>query len=80
MFEMEQKLYEVKTRKILTYSNLVVFSTNLLAVCLTGNLQFLALGGLGVTLYRLITDVKFIREVKREFIFGRYRDIILGDF
>lgn len=80
MSEMEQKLYEVKTRKILTYSNLVASSTNLLAVGLTGNLQLLDLGGLGVTLYRLITDVKFIREVKREFIFGHYRDIIMGDF
>lgn len=80
MTEMEQKLYEVKTRKILTYSNLVASSTNLLAVGLTSNLQLLDLGGLGVTIYRLITDVKFIREVKREFIFGSYRDIIMGDF
>lgn len=78
--EMEQKLYEVKTRKILTYSNLIASSANLLAVGLTDNLQLLDLGGLCVTIYRLITDVKFIRAVKREFIFGSYRDIIMGDF
>lgn len=76
----EQRLYEVKTRKILTYSNLVASSTNLFTVGLTQNLQLLDLGGLGVTIYRLITDVKFIREVKREFIFGSYKDMIWGDF
>ena len=40
----------------------------------------LDLGGLAVTVYRLITDRKFIRQVKEEFILGSYRDMISGDY
>ena len=78
--EMEQKLYEVKTRKILSYSNLVASSSNLAVVAVTKNFKLLDLGGLAVTIYRLITDVKFIRQVKQEFIFGSYKDLFWGDY
>lgn len=77
--ERNQKLYEVRTRKILSYSNLVASSSNLAVVAVTGDMQKLDLGGLAVTIYRLITDVKFIRQVKEEFIFGSYRDLIMGE-
>lgn len=30
--------------------------------------------------YRLITDRKFIRQVKEEFIFGSYKDMIMNDY
>lgn len=76
----DRKLYEVKTRKILSYSNLAASSANLLAVGMTGDLRQLDLGGLAVTVYRLITDREFIQAVKREFIFGGYRDMIEGKF
>jgi len=77
--EMGMKLYEVRTRKILSYSNLVASSSNLAVVAVTGDMQKLDLGGLAVTIYRLITDAKFIRQVKEEFIFGSYRDLIMGE-
>ncbi len=77
---MDQKLYEVRTRKILSYSNLVASSSNLAIVGLTEDFQNLDLGGLAVTIYRLITDRKFIHEVKEEFIFGSYKDMIMGDY
>ncbi len=70
---MDRKLYEVKTRKILSYSNLVASSSNLIAVALTGDIALLDLGGLAVTVYRLIIDRKFINQVKREFVYGTYR-------
>jgi hypothetical protein len=76
---MDRKLYEVRTRKILSYSNLVASSSNLAIVGFTGDMNSLDLGGLAVTIYRLITDSKFIREVKQEFIFGSYRDMIMGE-
>lgn len=76
----DRKLYEVRTRKILSYSNLIASSSNLAVIAVTGNLKMLDIGGLAVTLYRLITDVKFIRQVKEEFIFGRYRDLIIGNY
>ncbi len=77
--EMEQKLYEVRTRKILSYSNAVASSSNLAVVAITSDFHSLDLGGLAVTIYRLITDAKFIKQVKEEFIFGNYKSIFLGE-
>lgn len=77
---MDRKLYEVRTRKILSYSNLVASSSNLAVVAVTRDMSSLDLGGLAVTVYRLIMDRKFIRQVKEEFIFGSYRDMIMGDY
>lgn len=77
---MERKLYEVKTRKILSYSNLIASSANLAVVIITRDFSKLDLGGLAVAIYRLITDKKFIQQIKQEFIFGSYRDLIMGDF
>lgn len=73
---MERNLYEVRTRKILSYSNLIATSSNVAVVAITKDMQKLDVGGMAVTIYRLITDAKFIRQVKEEFIFGRYRDMI----
>lgn len=77
---MESKLYEVRTRKILMYSNLVASSSNLAITAITKNMKLLDLGGLAVTIYRLITDTKFIKEVKEEFVFGSYSNMIMGDY
>lgn len=74
----ERKLYEVRTRKILTYSNLIASTSNVIYVAITKDFKSLDIGGLLVTLYRLVTDVKFIRQIKREFIFGSYRDLIMN--
>lgn len=67
--------YEVRTRKILLYSNSISSSLNLAYV--GANTSFgnageawkkLDLGGLLVTLYRLFSDVSFITRVKEQFI------------
>lgn len=76
---LDKKLYEVKTRKILSYSNLVATSSNLAVVAATKNMNLVDLGGLGITIYRLITDINFIKQVKEEFIFGSYFDMIRGE-
>ena len=36
-------------------------------------------GGIAVTLYRLINDTNFIRKVKEEFIQQRWHELIQGD-
>lgn len=77
--DMDQKLYEVRTRKIITYSNLIATSTNLSIVAITKDMQKLDIGGMSVAIYRLITDRKFIRKIKEEFIFGNYHKLIMGD-
>lgn len=79
--EMDKKLYEVRTRKILSYSNLIVTSSNIAVVAITKDMTKLDVGGIAVTIYRLITDTKFVRQVKEEFIFGSYKDMmIMGDY
>lgn len=79
------KILEVKTRKILLYSNVIASASNVIYVALgvtSGNVkvvQKLDIGGLMVTLYRLITDSKFIDEIKEEFIFGSFKKMIQGE-
>ncbi|MEG0237792.1 hypothetical protein [Cetobacterium sp.] len=68
------ELYEVKTRKILSYSNLLASTSNVIYVAInayignTKEIRKLDVGGLLVTLYRLISDDKFIHKIKKEFI------------
>ena len=72
--EYSRTVYEVKTRKILSYSNFIASASNLIYVGANISLgnesawKRLDIGGLAVTLYRIVTDAQFIRQVKREFI------------
>lgn len=77
--EKNYKIYEVRTRKILSYSNLIATSSNIAVVAITKDMEKLDIGGMATTVYRLITDAKFIRQVKEEFIFGSFREMIMGD-
>ena len=61
-------LYEVRTRKIILYSNLIASTSNVLAVYFTKNLKLLDVGGLIVTLFRVITDVRFMCKVRDEYV------------
>ena len=87
-----RELYAVKTRKILSYSNLIASASNVIAVAVasavgtaTGNtelvkksMNYLDIGGIMVTIYRLITDSQFIYEVKREFLAQEWYDLVYG--
>lgn len=72
--EYSRRVYEVRTRKILSYSNFIASASNLIYMGANVSLgnesawKSLDIGGLAVTLYRIATDAKFIRQVKREFI------------
>ncbi|MFQ9249045.1 MAG: hypothetical protein ACLR3R_17445 [Clostridium paraputrificum] len=66
----DRELYEIRTRKILMYSNIIASSSNVIAACITKNPKKLDVGGLMVTLSRLFTDIRFISRVKQEFIEG----------
>lgn len=63
----DEKLYEVKTRKILLYSNIIASTSNIIYTSFTG-INNLDLGGLLVTLYRIVSDVSYITKIKKEFI------------
>jgi hypothetical protein len=64
----EKKLHEVRTRKILMYSNAIATASNLFYVACTNDVKKLDIGGLIVTVHRIVTDEKFIRQVMHEFI------------
>lgn len=77
-------LYNVRTRKIIMYSNSIATSSNLIWVggnIASGNnkaIRQLDIGGLLVTIKHLLTDPKYIRKIKEEFIFGNFNKLIQG--
>ncbi|GHU01205.1 hypothetical protein FACS1894147_00620 [Spirochaetia bacterium] len=86
-------LYEVRTRKILSYSNIIASASNLIVVSIMGvagykmgqpklvkkALSYLDIGGLMVTIYRIVTDAKFIEQVKQEFLEKEFYNTVMGD-
>lgn len=78
-------LYMCKTRKILMYSNVISSASNLvytgISVYATGPKAWknLDIGGLAVTLYRMISDTKFIYRVQEEFLEKEFHKLIQGD-
>ena len=81
---MSHRQYEVKTRKILSYSNLIATASNIIYVAVRSYLgdasaiRKLDIGGMLVTIWRLITDIEFINQVKREFIMESFNEMIRG--
>lgn len=71
-------LYQVRTKKILMYSNLIASGTNALVVAFTENTDLLDLGGYAVALYELVTGVDFIERVRRDFITGEFDKLVNG--
>lgn len=61
------------------YSNVIASSSNVLYVALQKDISKLDVGGIAVTLYRLVNDRDFIRKVKEEFIQQRWHELIQGD-
>jgi len=72
----ELRLYQVRTRKILIVSNCISSSSNILfsaGVAMATNnpiegAKRLDIGGFIETVHRLVVDIKFINEIKREYI------------
>jgi predicted GTPase len=71
-------LYQVRTKKILMYSNLIASGTNALVVAFTENTKLMDLGGYAVALYELVTSVDFIERVRRDFITGEFDKLVNG--
>ena len=61
-------LYEVKTRKVVIYSNVISSMLTVGYVAGTGDVNHLDIGGIAVALWRIFTDQKRIMEIKKEFI------------
>jgi hypothetical protein len=71
-------MYEVRTRKILSYSNALATGSNVIAVALTRDMTKLDIGGMLVTIHRLISDNTFIQEVKRDFLKNEIYKQVVG--
>ncbi|MBR5401797.1 MAG: hypothetical protein IK102_08295 [Treponema sp.] len=63
-----EQFYQIRTRKIILYSNFLASTSNIIASVLTKKYELLDVGGILVTIGRLITDVRFICKVKDEFV------------
>jgi hypothetical protein len=70
--------YEVRTRKILAISNTIAEGSNILATAFTGNIHNLDIGGLIYTFFRLLKDIDFITEVKKEYLSTSFNKRIMG--
>lgn len=76
------KLYKVRTRKIVSLSDLIASTSNVIAVAVTEaaaaitknerlakkGMKYIDIGGYIVTINRLISDYKLIKKIKMEFI------------
>lgn len=89
-----REAYSIKTRKIILYSDVIASTSNIIWTGLNaylGNeyaMKDLDIGGLLITIQRLVSDTKFIHDIKKEFlknelcerITGAEYDFMKGDF
>ena len=80
-----RSVYGVRTKKIIMYSNVIATTSNIIWVggnMMVGNdtaVKQLDIGGLLVTVKRLINDSEYIRQIKNEFVLGGFNNMIQGD-
>lgn len=78
----DMNLLEVRTRKILSYSNIIASTSNILEVGIrtalkdSSAINKLDIGGLGVTIYRVISDTKYQKRIKHEFIINKWNELL----
>ncbi|WP_027129430.1 hypothetical protein [Fusobacterium perfoetens] len=63
-----RKIYEVRTKKIILYSNMISTTSNLIYTSITKNFNKLDIGGFIVTLYKFYKSETFIRKLKEEYV------------
>lgn len=84
-YHQDKNLYQIKTRKILLLSNAIASSSNVIWVggnAWMGNesaWKDLDIGGIMVTAYRLVTDIKFISRIKKEFLDSEWQKRVIGE-
>ena len=63
-----RKMYEVRTRKVILYSNSLASAGNIAYAAVVQDWGKLDVGGILVTITRLFSDIRFITRMKQEFI------------
>ena len=80
--DFDKELYNVRTRKIILYSNMIATTSDVIQTAIRSYagdenaIKNFDLGGFLVTVYRLITDTKYILKIKEEFIFNEWDRIV----
>ena len=91
--EEDRRLLEVRTRKILLWSNCLATASNVIKTAVESGAGIAARdpvvikhaaegfdwGGLLVTGYRLVKDVSFIRRVEKEFLEERFYEKVMQE-
>lgn len=72
-------LYEVRTRKILSGSNLLASGSNVIVTAVTQDARKLDVGGMLITISRIVSDYRFIHEIKKDFLKNELYDRITGE-
>lgn len=67
-----KELMEVRKKKILTYSNMIASTSNVIYSAISQDISKLDIGGLLLTIYRIATDSKFIKQVHDEYVYGGF--------
>lgn len=81
-----REVFEVKTRKIILYSNIIAETSNVISVATRSLLgdasawKHLDFGGLLVLLWRIVKDVDFMYKVREDFVANRFKEIVVGDY
>lgn len=81
-----REIFEVKTRKIILYSNIIAETSNVISVAIRGLIgdasawKHLDFGGLLVLLWRIIKDVGFMYKVREDFVSNKFKEIVVGDY
>ncbi len=75
---LSRSLYEVRTRRILSFSNAIASTANIIGTAATRDLKYLDVGGMLVTIYRIASDSRYIRKMKIEFLRDELADRIRG--
>ena len=81
-----RSVFEVKTRKIILYSNIIAETSNVISVAIRSLLgdvsawKHLDFGGLLVLLWRIIKDVDFMYKVREDYVSNRFKEVVVGDY
>ena len=81
--DVNERLYEVRTRRIMVYSNLLASASNVIAASLMNSIgangtKIIDWGGYINTIRHIAMDSKYIREVKEDFLKNELYDRIVG--
>lgn len=79
-----REMHAVRTRKILSYSNILASTSNIIYVAVNGYLgnagalKKLDVGGLLVTIHRMVSDYRYVAQIKKEFLEKKFHKIVMG--